>query len=139
MYKDFIENNHGCNVSHTRYYQELKAMNIGFVKFCDEENESCDLHNKHLIEVHGLADEADISRVKDTSPENKKYEKIFFPNCKECKDYEEHIKFANEGRKEYRKDRDRDWDDGETIYSADLQKVIMLAAMPGLKKENCNV
>ena len=43
------------------------------------------------------------------------------------------MSFANQRRIGYRNDRDREWDD-EIVASADLQKVIMLLVMPGVKK-----
>ena len=43
------------------------------------------------------------------------------------------MSFANQSRIGYRNDRDREWDD-EIVASADLQKVIMLLVMPGVKK-----
>lgn len=134
MHADFVESHDGeCTVSHTRYFQEIKRMNIGFVKLGDEECETCDLHDRHLIDVHGLEEENERSQIVDN--EEKKYEKVFFPNCCECSAYEIHINFAKKGRINYRDDRDCEADlDEEKMYSADLQKVIMLPVMPGLKK-----
>ena len=132
MYTDFVENHSECNISHTRYFQILKSMNIGFVKLGDEECVTCDLNDRHLIDVHGLEDEKERSQLMDT--DDKKFEKIFFTNCCECSEYALHIEFAKKARMEYRADHDREWNEGEQIYSADLQKVIMLPAMPGLKK-----
>ena len=43
-------------MSHTRYYEEIKAVNIGFVKLGEEECEVCDLQDVHLKENHGLTD-----------------------------------------------------------------------------------
>ena len=127
-----MENHSECNISHTRYFQILKSMNIGFVKLGEEECVTCDLHDRHLIDVHGLEDEKERSQLMDT--DDKKFEKIFFPNCYECSEYALRIEFAKKVRTEYRADRDREWNGGEQIYSADFQKVIMLPATPGLKR-----
>ena len=130
MLKDYNEN-HTAKVSRSRYYKEIKDMNIGFVKLGEEQCEACDLHDNHLKEKHGLHEEKDRHRIVD--PNSKKQEKLFFQGCKPCEEYTKHVSFANQSRIGYRNDRDREWDD-EIIVSADLQKVIMLPVMPGLKK-----
>ena len=130
LLKDYNEN-HTAKVSRSRYYKEIKDMNIGFVKLGEEECEACDLHDNHLKEKHGLHEEKDRRRIVD--PNSKKQEKLFFQGCKPCEEYTKHVSFANQSRIGYRNDRDREWDD-EIIVSADLQKVIMLPVMPGLKK-----
>ena len=38
----------------------MKRLNISFVKLGEEECEKCDLHDRHLEEVHGL-DKSDIN------------------------------------------------------------------------------
>ena len=49
MHKDFEESN--PRLSHTRYYEEVKAMNIAFVTLGEEECELCDLITKKVEKV----------------------------------------------------------------------------------------
>ena len=72
-------------------------------------------------------------KVSDSSS-NKKAERVCFDDCNECSGYTKHIQEASQGREEYRTNRDREWDEGEAVFSADLQKVIMQLVMSGLKK-----
>ena len=123
MYKDFKESNPDLKVSHTRYWEEIKAMNISFVKLGEEECELCDLQDAHLKEMHGLEKQNDRNKIKD--PKTKKVEKVSF--------HIEHINYANESRSAYRSDKDRSWEN-ESVVSGDLMKVTMCPEMPGLKK-----
>ena len=75
MCKDFNETRE-ITVSLSRYYQEIKKLNIGFVKLGDGECEDCDLQDHHLKEVHKLESEKDRNKVK--SPESKKTRKYFY-------------------------------------------------------------
>ena len=45
-----------------------------------------------------------------------------------------HIKIAKEARSRYREEAMRKWNDNETVVSVDMQKVIMLPRIPGLKE-----
>ena len=45
-----------------------------------------------------------------------------------------HIKAAKEARSRYREEATRKWNDNETVVSVDMQKVIMLPRIPGLKE-----
>ena len=130
MLNDFNET-YNLNISRSRYYQEIKSMNISFVKLGEEECEDCDLHDKHLIDDHGLKDEKERCKTDATT---KKSEQITITGCKKCDTYTCHIKFANESREGYRRDREMESEEGRLIVSADLQKVIMLPVLPGLKK-----
>ena len=53
MLKDFNET-YNTDISKSRYYKEIKDMNISFVKLGEEECEDCDLHDKHLTDDHGI-------------------------------------------------------------------------------------
>ena len=131
MYKDFKESNPDLKVSHTRYWEEIKAMNISFVKLGEEECELGDLQDAHLKEIHGLEKQNDRNKIKD--PKTKKVEKVSFQGCKICSKYIEPINYANESRSAYRSDKDRSWKN-ELVVSGDLMKVTMCPEMPGLKK-----
>ena len=135
MVKDFNEK-YNLEISKSRYYQEIKKMNISFVKLGEEECELCDVHEKHLADDHGLATEAER---KVTNTDTKKTEYVTIDDCDACSDYVIHLNYAKESRAEYREDKERlnryrGSKPEEMIVSADLQKVIMLPVMPGLKK-----
>ena len=63
----------------------------------------------------------------------KKIEKPIFVDCADCVDFELHIKTAFEARERYREEKNREWTDNEKVASVDMQEVIMLARLPGLK------
>jgi len=129
MHKDFCDSNPDVKVSYTYYYQKIKKLNISFVKLGEEECERCNLQDKHLEELHGL----DKSNFNIRNDENKTCKKQTFDNCTSCKEFENHIQVATEARKRYREEKERKWDDDELVVSVDMQKVIMLPRIPGLK------
>ena len=53
--------------------------------------------------------------------------------CTKCKAWTEHIISAGVTRKLYREDKKKQVEKGEPIYAVDLEKVIMLPRMPGIK------
>ncbi|KAK3759891.1 hypothetical protein RRG08_057516 [Elysia crispata] len=56
------------------------------------------------------------------------------PDCDSCKIQLEHKRNYVSGRIHYKKDAEEDPDEGTTIYvAADMQKLIMLPSMPGVK------
>ena len=103
-------------------------MNISFVKLGEEECERCDLHDKHLEDIHKL-DKHELSNP----DENEKYGKPIFVDCADCVDFEFHINTATEARERYREEKNREWTDNEKVESVDMQEVIMLPRLPGLK------
>ena len=134
MHNEYCESYPDKNVSYTYYYNMVKSLNISFVKLGEEECERCDLHEKHLEEVHNV-EKKDIHVEVETDPNdsNKKTRKQTFANCSDCSDFEIHIMTTNEGRKQYRKEKEREWNADEIVVSVDLQKVMMLPRLPGNK------
>ena len=63
----------------------------------------------------------------------KKNRKPTFVDCAVCVDFELYIKTATEAREKYREEKNREWTDNEKVVSVDIQKVIMLPRLPGLK------
>ena len=104
-------------------------MNISFVNLGEEECERCDLHDKHLEDIHKL-DKHELSKP----DENGKNRKPTFVDCADCVDFELHIKTATEARERYREEKNREWTDKEKVVSVNMQKVIMLLRLPGLKE-----
>ena len=56
-----------------------------------------------------------------------------FVDGAECVDFELHIKTATEARERYREEKNGEWTDNEKVVSVDMQIVIMLLRLPGLK------
>lgn len=54
-------------------------------------------------------------------------------NCPQCERWHKHQTEAAETRLHYRSDADKDWPGDTSVRSVDLQKVIMLPRMPGVK------
>lgn len=82
-------------------------MNISFVKLGEEECEDCIMY-----ETHQHDDEQ---------------------NCEVCLKWTEHKEGAKRSRVAYQADRDREHDPKEVYFSVDMQKVIMLPRIPGVK------
>ena len=53
MLDDFNEKHPGNGVHYSTYYRIVHAMKISFVKLGEEECETCDAHQQHLIDHHG--------------------------------------------------------------------------------------
>ena len=128
MFKVFCSRYEDVKISYGYYYKKVKKMNISFVKLGEEECERCDLHDKHLEDIHKL-DKHELSKP----DENGKNRKPIFVDCADCGNSELHIKTATEARERYREEKNREWTDNEKVVSVDMQKVIMLPRLPGLK------
>ena len=103
-------------------------MNISFVKPGEEECERCDFHDKHLEDIHKL-DKHELSKP----DENGKNRKPTFVDYADCVDFELHIKTATKARERYCEKKNREWTDNKKVVSVDMQKVIMLPRLTGLK------
>ena len=132
MFKDFCSRFENVKISYAYYYKKVKKMNISFVKFGEVECERCDLHDKDLEDIHKW-DKHELSKP----DENEKNRKPTFVDCVHCADFEVHIKTATEARERYREEKNREWTDNEKVVSVDMQKVIMLSRLPGLKVVFC--
>lgn len=104
MYKDFVHKNPTVKISYDKYRKVVQDLNISFVKLGHEECEECEAFNLH-----------DSGHNKENLCEN----------CIGCSNWTSHIKRANKSREQYKLDTDLK-DNDTVIYSADLQKVIML-------------
>ena len=121
MHKDFVENN-GAICSYDLYRKVVKEMRISFTKLGHEECESCEEFKRH-DRLHT--------------------ENNIVPTCEICKKWSVHIKRANCSRDEYRKDTelqnsraksgDHESLNNNPVFSADLQKVIMLPRLESFK------
>ena len=133
MFKDFCSRYENVKISYVYYYyKKIKKTYISFVKLGEEECKRCDLHDKHLEDIHKL-DKHELSKP----DENGKNRKPIFVDCADCGNSELHIKTATEARERYREEKNREWTDNEKVVSVDMQKVIMLSRLPGLKVVFC--
>ncbi|XP_050308053.1 uncharacterized protein LOC126744593 [Anthonomus grandis grandis] len=113
MYNNFKIKELNIVCSYELYRKTLQSMNISFLKLGHEECFICEKYFLH---------EKDSQHKRD-EPE---------PNCSVCKEYTIHKKNATESRKCY--ENDKNGTSGTAIYSADLQKVIMLPRYESLKE-----
>ena len=110
MHVDF-KSRHGDICSYDLYRKVVKEMNISFTRLGHEECEQCEgfaMHNREHTQEN-LCD-----------------------SCELCQTWKSHIEKAKRSRSEYDKDRDSQ-DVASPVFSADLQKVIMLPRMESFK------
>ena len=112
MYNDFSQKHPGI-CKRERYRKTVKSMNIGFAKLGEEECETCVEHEVHKGTHHQDA----------------------FDTCEECLAWVKHMKQAEVARRWYRQDKEKPYNEEEALVSVDMQKIIMLPRMPGIK--NC--
>ena len=93
------------------YRKEVERMNISFAVLGAKECETCKKNSEHRDD-RGTA-------------ETCRYEL--------CLHHSEHIRRRSEARAAYKMDAGRTSDDQEVITSVDLQKVMMLPRLPGVK------
>ena len=104
MHKAYLEDDE-YKISYDIYRREVNSLNISFTKLGEEECEVCLSHSHHICPLPGM--------------------------CEECTSFEKHQKTANITRKMYKKDSSNNQNNDK--FSADLQKVVMLPRMPGIK------
>ncbi|KAG5848646.1 hypothetical protein ANANG_G00100920 [Anguilla anguilla] len=112
MYKEFAAN-HQC--LYETYRKVVKNSNISFTKLGEEQCEQCLQHELHVKAEHQAANQDPT------------------PDCSTCKKWEDHKDRAARGRHHYKLDAEKQQSDNLSIRSVDLQKVIMLPRMPGVK------
>ena len=129
MYKDYCNTYPNDSVSYNYYRKVVKNLNISFVKLGEEECEICELHTSHLSEEHKLSESEH-----NTQSENGKTTKKVFPDCATCDRFQKHIQTAKEARSSYQDEKKKVLSSNEIVVSVDMQKVIMLPRLPGIKQ-----
>ena len=126
MFRWFKETNPGDRIDEMSYYRRVRKMNISFAKLGEEECECCleILYHDCTAQDATAEDTGSAERLANIKP----------GECQKCDTWAEHIKKSNESRKSYRKDADTYPEPDKYYVSADLQKVIMLPRLPGVKK-----
>ena len=107
MHQNYVTSFPQHNCSYEFYRQIVKSLNISFVKLGEEECEYCLQHDVHKKECS--AEECDL-----------------------CRSWDMHVESARISRKHYKSDMEKNADD-EVFLSCDMQKIIMLPRMPGIK------
>ena len=103
--------------------------NISFSKLDEKECESCEGYINHECKADLLIE----GNLKSVDSIEGQLSKVRPGICGVCDDWVKHIKRANKSREEYRKDADTYPPENVFYVSADLQKVIILPRLPGLK------
>jgi hypothetical protein len=129
MYKDYYNTYPNGSVSYNYYRKIVKNLNISFVKLGEEECEICELHTSHLSEEHKLSESEH-----NTQSENGKTTKKVFPDCATCDRFQKHIQTAKEARSSYQEEKKKVSLSNEIVVSVDMQKVITLPRLPGIKQ-----
>lgn len=112
MYKDFTEKHSKFKCSYDLYRSIVSEMKISFTKLGHEECESCEFFRLH-----------DTNHSKEN----------LVNDCGDCIKWKCHIDKANAARQKYREDGKIANDEKDVVFSADLQKVIMLPRMDTFK------
>ena len=128
MHKDFITCYPDDRVSYCYYRNKVKNLNISFVKLGEEQCKVCEMHISHLKGEHML------SEIQHTQSTDGRKNKKIFPNCAKCETFQKHIITATEARSSYQNETVRVVQSNKMVVSVDMQKVIMLARLPGLKQ-----
>jgi len=113
MHKVFLQKNPNMTCSYEVYRTEVKKMCISFTKLGHEECELCESFSLHSAE-----------HTRDNLNQT----------CDVCIKWQTHIRKAGESRQEYRNDSaTENCNSSHVMFSADLQKVIMLPRMESIK------
>ena len=109
MHQDYAARYPQHHCSYEFYRKTVKSMNISFVKLGEEECELCLQHEVHKN-----------NNCTETA-------------CQSCSLWSYHMQAAQISRRHYQDDAERTVEDNEAVLSVDMQKVIMLPRMPGVK------
>jgi len=114
LHSDFVKKHPNVTCSYDVYRKVVNEMNIAFTKLGHEECEQCKENELHQAATAHIANGESIG-------------------CDACQNWERHQRMATESREEYRRDAAHDSSNEFSIYSADLQKVLMLPRMEQFK------
>jgi len=118
MYEDFHKKNLDFKCGYHTYRAMVKEMNISFAKLGQEECETC-----NMFQINKTSHEHEWQSDPDAE----------YDGCDLCKNQKQHISNAIKARTSYRVDSSTKWPDSTSVRSVDMQKVIMLPRLPGLK------
>ena len=93
-------------------------MKISFTKLVEEECKVCETFKQHECPKNRYEAE-DIDNDEKT--------------CETCKEHENHLERAKKSRGVYRKDASLNTTSEEAYFSMDMQNILMLPHLPGIK------
>ena len=102
------------------------------MKLGEEECELCLVQGHHLKMEHRENEAMETHACQDNSHAAPEFT-ITNPDCIQCRKYEELKKSAGQSRSHNQADAQKDWPEDWSVKSVDMQKVIMLPCMPGVK------
>lgn len=111
MHDDFVSK-HNIVCSYQVYRQMVQDVKISFVKLGHEECEKCEEFNLH-------------------NPQHK--HDSLSDSCTVCQNWFKHMSRAQEAQHQYRQDAEADDFNQRIVFSADLQKVVMLPRLDMFK------
>ena len=126
MFEDFKEK-HPDKIIHYSSDYAIRAMKISFLKLGEEECETCDAHEHHLIDVQ-QEDEKELKKTCGTSlPKH--------DNCDSCQPFDKHIVMAIAAREHYKEDTKKEICADE-IMPVDLQEVNVTTKITWFEESN---
>ena len=133
MHADFLKSYPNNKICYDIYRQQLKKMNIGFGKLGEEECETCLEYDEHKKRnLYTIADSNIINSVISAIVNDTE---CLADGCLICKNQETHLMKKSLSRFEYKSDCFLyNSSKGESVVAVDMQKVVMLPRMPGVKK-----
>ena len=131
LHRYFKETYPEWNVHYDIYRQRIKALNISFAKLGLEDCERCLAHTQHM--ERSITSKYTNHGVDYVMSKLVNAVECATENCEECADYKKHEMLYKVAREEYEKDKKSEVPEDTIIATTDMQKVIMLPRMPGIK------
>ena len=133
MYEEFVPLYPHVSITYCTYNSLVKKMKISFAKLGQAECETCleQISHQHHenTRYNAIKEISDLINVLINDVNCRSM------SCQVCYDYEKHLERAIIARSEYMNDSNSYiFRKDETIQSVDMQKVIMLTRMPGVKR-----
>ena len=131
MYGNFCEKNpvDKANLHYESYRKILSSMNIKFTKLGEEECEECEVFAQHECP---RKHEKENKQTENEQPAENGNEKVVL-ECNVCDDHAEHVQRAEISREMHRKDATSNTDKKKPKFSMNMQKVMMLPHLSGIK------
>ena len=125
-------------VTYESYRLIYKKQNISFTKLGEEECEICEIHKQHVCKTKGKMIEPENVLNKNIPANEQDHERELEDRTGEdgysiCFDHNDHLQKAKISRKMYQLDVDRNEDGNQKYCSVDMQKIVMLPHLSGLK------
>ena len=141
---DYFKEEHDVKVCYKSYSNFVRKMNISFTKLGEEICEVCrefELHEHQMNNADFLDktnldwDESLVENIDDWASNILKGRNIdLSESCTLCQAWKEHALQAKITRLHYQIDKEKNHNSNEAYYAADMEKVIMLPRLPGMKK-----